>query len=143
MSSQQMDMGSKIKRLNQLLKSQEVYNYLIKLSGVPALNRHPFSHRERVEFDKKRAAQKGIQISLVIMKEKTELLSLLKGNKILQIGLGNKMAADYGVNVNAKIMSENVENAVLSVPYCIKRNNLYKNEAAYLHQKDELMRQKN
>lgn len=106
-----------IKRVNQLLKSKVVYDYMLSLMDVKSFmfKRLPIERKEREVYDKTRPeirsknARESMNLSLLIQtKEKAELVSLLKSSNLLRHQVTMIVLIDYGVYVNNKDFEKNL-----------------------------------
>ena len=99
-----------IKKIDTLLKSQAVYNYMLELMDIKSfmIKRLPLERKKREMYDKIRPeihsndARESMRLSQQIQtKEKAELLSLLKNDKLSRYQATMHVLVDYGVYVNA------------------------------------------
>lgn len=115
-----------IKRVDKLLKSQIVYNYMLELMEVEnfMIKRLPLERKKREIYDKIRPeirskdARKSMRLSLQIQaKEKSELLSLLKNNAISRYQATMHVLVDYGVYVNIPNFERHLKKINMPQPY--------------------------
>ena len=125
-----------IKRIDTLLKSQAIYNYMLELMDVRSfmIKRLPLKRKKRELYDKIRPeirskdARKSMQLSLQIQaKEKAELLSLLKNNSLSRYQATMHVLIDYGVYVNVTNFERNLRKINASQPYkCTSQQSMVK-----------------
>ena len=125
-----------IKRIDTLLKSQAIYNYMLELMDVRSfmIKRLPLKRKKRELYDKIRPeirskdARKSMQLSLQIQaKEKAELLSLLKNNSLSRYQATMHVLIDYGVYVNVTNFERNLRKINTPQPYkCTSQQSMVK-----------------
>ena len=87
----------KVKRLETLLKSQNIYDYMLKLMGVMVKNTLPKEEATRKQYDAERLKNIGkTHCYHLISCEKKELVDLIKSNHLVKHYALWKVGADYG-----------------------------------------------
>lgn len=114
-----------IKRLDELLKSQVVYDHMLSLMGVQLVRRLPVERYTRTAYDKTRpeiqlkdgsiSQQLALQIQA---REKEELTYLLKSSNLLRHQAIMQAVIDYAVHVRAADFEQNLKNITPSRQYC-------------------------
>lgn len=125
-----------IKKIDTLLKSQAVYNYMLELMDVRSfmIKRLPLERKKREMYDKIRPeihsndARESMRLSQQIQtKEKAELLSLLKNDKLSRYQATMQVLVDYGVYVNVTNFERNLRKINLARPCkCASQQNMVK-----------------
>lgn len=100
----------KVKRLETLLKSQNIYDYMLKLMGVMVKNTLPKEEATRKQYDAERLKNIGqTHCYHLISYEKKELVDLIKNNHLVKHYALWKVGADYGTNAVTKNLDENLK----------------------------------
>lgn len=100
----------KVTRLDNLLKSQKVYDYMMGLMAVRVKNRLPQEEKKRQNYDKSREISLGSQkANLLILNETQELTSLLKSSFLVQQYALLKMSAEYAYCASQKDLEQNLK----------------------------------
>ncbi len=116
-----------LKRMSELLKSQIVYDHLLKLMGVQEnmVHRLPVERFKRKAYDQTRSEiqtpNKDMQETLARQlreKEKTELTLLLKSSPLLRYQAMMQALIDYAVHVDMKEFERNLQRATTPAQYC-------------------------
>ena len=121
----------KTKRLETLLKSQVIYDYMLDLMGIKVKNRLPKEEYIRKAYDNSRpevlSANPQQQLSVkkhIQAVEKEELIKLLDSSKLLRYIALMQAGVDYGVNAQLNSLEQNLKKVIPPKPYAIAQNKI-------------------
>lgn len=116
-----------LKRMSELLKSQIVYDHLLKLMGIkPHLVRKlPVERLDRATYDQTRPEIQSLNAITakhlafkIQSKEKEELTLLLKSAALLRYQAAMQALIDYAVHVDMKEFERNLQAVTPHAQYC-------------------------
>ncbi|MBO7243947.1 MAG: hypothetical protein J6V53_01520 [Alphaproteobacteria bacterium] len=108
----------KTNRLDTLLKSQNVYDYMLDLMGIRVKNMLPKEESIRKKYDTARLnASTEKSYNHLLAQEKNELTDLLKNNRLVKHYALLKVTTDYGTHACIKDLDENLKKLDMPKPY--------------------------